>query len=322
MTPRLLKGAGPSKRACLSKRVGPSKGAALSLWALRLSLAILCCPSAAAPRPAAAAHRPSSRSAAAASRPAAAAPRLDPCGDDAAEARPALTEGRRQFDAGERLPATDENEVLRAQHYEAALRCYRHAQAVAREGAEQIYPQIGLAHQRLGQFVEAYRAYGRYLAEVPAAQRKDGATTLLSRLLAEVEPRVTRLTVLAPAGAAISIDDGPPVGVAPLGAPLVLPPGSHFITLVHPQIGRRTESRDLGPGKAEVLDLSGWSPPPPPPKLVVVTPPPPPPPPPWWRRVPRWGWVAVGVGAAAVVAGGVTGIYFGTVQTRPDVVLR
>ena len=100
------------------------------------------------------------------------------------------------------------------------------------------------------------------------------------------DSRAARLTIEAPSGATVQVD-GVRVGVAPLGEPLELEPGSHSVVLTSTgHLPRRTEvSLARGESRSLTVELESTS----------------------QRKV---SWVLLGTGAAALT----TGIVFGVLS--------
>lgn len=169
-----------------------------------------------------------------------------------------------------------------------------------------------------GRSASAMLHYADFLAAVQAmpadAQRKQQPR--VERVQAQrkaLEKTVAHLTLTlpkdAPAGAAVK-RDGQAVPAVAFGAPVAIDPGPHSIvtTATDRQAKEQTITIEAGKDQAITLSFGGpvggtttAAPPPPPPP---ETPPPPEPPP----GKPIAGYVVLGVGGAALVAGGVFGV--------------
>ncbi|MFO0575570.1 MAG: PEGA domain-containing protein [Polyangia bacterium] len=126
-------------------------------------------------------------------------------------------------------------EALRAQGLEAlGAKDLPRAEALLRDAyrlgpsPEVLYP-LGLVAEARGDRVGAHDALRRFLAE------EDGTATPEQRsraeeILAQPRPQCGELSVLGARRALVRIDERP-VGVLPLGAPLLLPAGSHKVVL-------------------------------------------------------------------------------------------
>jgi hypothetical protein len=215
-------------------------------------------------------------------RPAAGAPPTPPASPDpttVSAARALGEEGLALFDAA---------------RYAPALERFESADALIHA------PTLGLMAARclakLGRLVEASE---RYVA-VTRAELGPGASDAFKEAQADAEseraallPRIPKLeiTLAAAAGAAVTLDDKP-LGAALIGVKLPVDPGSH--TLEAKQGGAVDRQRiTLREGETKAITL----------RPLLAGPPSAP------GRPVRWtlGWVGVGVGAAGVIAGAVTG---------------
>jgi hypothetical protein len=144
----------------------------------------------------------------------------------------------------------------------------------------------------LGSALEHWREAADQLSTSP-----DDRLELAHRHIADLEPRVPRLTIRlerrAPPDTKVT-RDGVELGSASLGAPLPVNPGRHTVVATAP--GRAAATKTVTLAEAQVLDL-------------VVAPGAPvvkqEPGSSGWRTV---GWVAGGVGLAALGAAAVTGV--------------
>lgn len=172
---------------------------------------------------------------------------------------------------------------------------------------------IAMCHEHDGKVATAWAELNRALVlngETAGAQRKRALEAYARRLLAAIEPRLPRITVLIrarPAGLRVS-RDGVELAPATLGEALPVDPGAHEVLVAAP--GHRPEKRavTLAEGKAVTVEIA----------LVAEAAPPPAPPPPAAspgapapeapssaRRTA--GFVVGGAGVAGLIVGGVLG---------------
>ncbi|MCC6899161.1 MAG: hypothetical protein IT377_09310 [Polyangiaceae bacterium] len=165
-------------------------------------------------------------------------------------------------------------------------------------------------------------AVAHYRDFIAAVQRLDGAprkaqNKRLEVALAEalrLAPEVPNLTVVLPEGtpAEASVElDGLALGRAALEAPIPVNPGKHAVTLRLADGSKSEVTLEIAKGEKKEAKLALPAPaaktpaPPKPPAPRADAPSPAPAPPP--REAPSstrtWGWLALGVGAAGVVAG-------------------
>lgn len=163
------------------------------------------------------------------------------------------------------------------------------------------------AHEKLGQLVEARKAY-KQVADVSlpegASPQLVAAQQSAKAALLGIEERLGTIEIAgAPSGALISLD-GAPLSAGDLGHPIQVDPGKHVVTMEAPGRGRVTRELQLAEKAREKVVFEGEKAAPPPEKA----PPPPPPPPsaPGNSRV--LPGIAFGVGGAGLALGAVTGI--------------
>jgi hypothetical protein len=173
----------------------------------------------------------------------------------------------------------------------------RFGRAYALSPTPEIAYNLASAAAHLGRLTEASRLLGRVADDDRA--RPEVREAARARL-AELAPRIPRLTVEAPPGPGQQLWlDGAPLG-SPAGSALPLDPGSHLVELRVP--GGDTLSRRVALGEGERHAVTFAAPPPPPAAVAAAAPvaPPPAPSPSLLRR--GWFWGVVGSVAAASVA--------------------
>lgn len=180
---------------------------------------------------------------------------------------------------------------------------------------------LGICRKLEGRTATAFRLLSEALAQARAAGRSDRVATA-ERHLAELTPKLSRLTVVPPPNAppdlVLSLD-GAPLDAERWRQAFPLDPGEHELTATRPgyvpwsqrfAIAPEADSRTI---EAPVLSPEAPPTPPPVPPAVVAPPPPAPvqpvPVPPSAERGSSRtvGYVLAGVGGAALV----TGAYFG-----------
>lgn len=184
--------------------------------------------------------------------------------------------------------------------YRAALAAFRRSYELSANA--QVLFNLGEAHWQLRDYGEAMNSFVRYLerGESIAPARR----AALERRIAEIRERVGRVGVLAPEGAALTLDDTP-LGPAPLASPYYVSAGPHKFA-ASPGTTRAVDV--VGGDELEVDLRPAAAPPPPPPPAPASTPAPAPaqpaPSPPSNTLV--WGVTAaaavLGVGAAVTGA--------------------
>jgi hypothetical protein len=199
---------------------------------------------------------------------------------------------------------------------------------------------IAICEEKLGSLVSAMRHFQELLQQLPDTDQR---VEFVKQRIAAISPRVAVLRIEvprdAPAGAEVTLD-GAPVAVASLGTEIPIEPGPHVVLFKAAGVSdkrfdfvlrdrdRRTITVELAPVPPPVPPPPPVAPPPPP--LPVVAPPaleappaapPPTLPPPSAAPTPptgsedaeppaTLGWslglAAIGVGGAALLAGGTT----------------
>jgi tetratricopeptide (TPR) repeat protein len=174
-----------------------------------------------------------------------AAPQLALAGDPApaagAAAAPSadkVAEARKRYELGLKL--------YEEGNYEAARIEFERAQELA--PSYRILYNIGLVYKQTNNYVDALRAFEKYLAdggaEVPADKK-----AIVDKEIAEIRPRIGRITVTTNVpGAEILLDDTP-VGKAPLSEPIMVNPGVRRITVQAK--GRIPSTRTVTVGSSE-----------------------------------------------------------------------
>lgn len=187
--------------------------------------------------------------------------------------------------------------------------CELFAESLRLDPAAGTLLNLATCEERLGRLAAAWEHYRRALDLLPAA---DPRISVARERVAALEPRLPRLTVSAPvalpAGASV-LRDGVSLGLPSLGVAIPVDPGDH--TIVVRMAGRRdavvevelTEgelrSVEVAPGEATGTPdgpAAGASPPPP---IRPSSP---------SRPLRPLGVVALGVGAAAIATGAITGV--------------
>jgi hypothetical protein len=153
-----------------------------------------------------------------------------------------IAEARKRYDSGLKL-YEDGN-------YEASRIEFERAMSLA--PSYRILYNIGLAYKQLNNYVDALTAFERYLseggAEVPADRR-----TAVTKEIAEIRPRIARVTVTANVpGADIAIDDVA-IGKAPLAAPIAVNPGVRKISAA--ARGHLPATKTITVGGSEKVDV-------------------------------------------------------------------
>jgi hypothetical protein len=170
----------------------------------------------------------------------------------------------------------------------------RFGRAYALRPTPEIAYNLASADAHLGRLTEASRLLGR-VADDP--QARTGVREAARARLAELGPRLPRLSVAAPPAQAEHLWlDGAPLG-SPAGSAIPLDPGSHLVELRLPDGETLSRTVVLAEGERHALTFAA-----PPIPAAVVSPPPvrPPPAPSILRR--GWFWGVVGGVAAASLA--------------------
>ncbi len=160
-----------------------------------------------------------------------------------------------------------------AQDYEAARSAFA-ASFALRENATVLY-NLANTERALDNFPGSIASFRRYLElvgeQAPAEERAQ-----IEALIAEMTERVVQVTIDAPEGAAIEVDDRP-MGAAPLPEPVLLMPGDHLVvaTLADREDARQEFRAAAGERVAVRLEPQpvAVQPPPPPPVVPAVQPP-------------------------------------------------
>ena len=198
-----------------------------------------------------------------------------------AQQDPKAAEAKKQFEAG--MAAMNSGDLSRARElFNESLRLVTKANTVY---------NLADCEEKLGLFATAARHFDEALMLLPPGD--DRAQTFLARI-ASVTPKVPRLTLSlvegAPAGTAVFLD-GEEIKTQALGFARPVDGGSHEIVVKAPGRLERTYRVDLGEGEKLSLvvkpgDTPGAG-----------------------AALRTTGFVSLGVGAASLVAGGVTGLF-------------
>jgi len=184
---------------------------------------------------------------------------------------------------------------------------------------------LGICWKQEGRTATAHRILSDALAQARTDGRSDRVATA-ERHLAELAPRLSRLTIVVPPrglpeDVTVTID-GSPVTREPWGTALPVDPGEHELTATQPghedfsqkfELGAEADSKQLFIPELPPLSTPNPVPLPPPlaPEPVAVEPPHPvpaaAPPPPQDNQTRTVGWALVGGGAASMALG----TYFG-----------
>ena len=179
------------------------------------------------------------------------------------------------------LPAAPDVEEAR-RHYARGLQLYEQgadAAALAElERAYQLAPnwkvlyEMGIVELQLHDFAAALRAFERYLDEggegVAAARRRDVETRI-----ATLRQQVATITVTAPAGAEVLVDDLL-VGTAPLSKALVVNPGHHKVGARKGDLTSEARMLSVTGGDQQNVELRITEPPATPHETATEPPPP------------------------------------------------
>lgn len=198
-----------------------------------------------------------------------------------------------------------------------ATACARFEASMALDPTVSTLINIAMCHEHDGKVATAWAELNRALVlngETAGATRKRDLEAYARRLIAEIEPRLPRITVVLrarPAGLRVT-RDGVELAPATLGEALPVDPGSHEILAAAP--GHRPEKRavTVAEGKAVTVELAlvaDAAPPPPPPPPPVAPPvaPAPEAPAPEASARRTAGFVVGGAGVAGLIVGGVLG---------------
>jgi len=199
-----------------------------------------------------------------------------------------------------------------------AAACVRFEASMLLDPAVSTLINIAKCREHKGKLATAYAELRRALVlnqETANAKRKKDLEAYAKRLLAALEPRLPRLTIVLrerPAGLRLT-RDGEDVPAAVLGEALPVDPGAHTIEASAP--GYRSEKRtlELAEGKSASVELAlvAEAPAPPPvvvapaPSMVAVAPAPPPPQP--SRGLSPLVYAGFGLGGAGLIIGAITG---------------
>lgn len=157
--------------------------------------------------------------------------------DKTSEAREKYSLGMKLYDDG---------------NFEAARIEFERAYAVS--PSYRILYNIALAYKQLNNYVDALRAFERYLlegaSEVPAERGKE-----VEAVINELRARIGRLEVKSNvAGTEIAVDDVP-AGKTPFAAPILVNPGVRKISAQAPGHFPATKSATVGSGESTPLDF-------------------------------------------------------------------
>jgi hypothetical protein len=156
-----------------------------------------------------------------------------------------IAEARKRYELGLKL-YEDGN-------YEAARIEFERALAIA--PSYKILFNVGLAYKQLHKYVDALKAFEAYLQEggtqVPPERRAD-----VEKEIAELRPRIARVTITVNvAGAEVAIDDVA-IGKAPLPAPVLVDPGVRKFSATAPGYLPVTNSLTVGSSESPTVTLA------------------------------------------------------------------
>jgi hypothetical protein len=178
---------------------------------------------------------------------------------------------------------------------------------------------VAQCDEREGKLGTALAHWQRGLALIDA---KDKRVAMAKDHIGSLDGKVPRVRVVVPLGQAGTLVflDGQELAASALQAPLPLDPGKHAFVFVTPGRQDRRHEVVLAPGeRTEVVATVGspapavvvppgpGTPPPPSAAPSASAAPPPPPPPASGSGLRTGGFVTLGIGAAALIAAGVTG---------------
>jgi hypothetical protein len=203
-----------------------------------------------------------------------------------------------------------------AHDYEAALQAYQAADAIM--GVPTTGIEVGRALEKLGRLVEARDAFigvTRFPARHGEPKAFTAARQRSERLASELGPRIPAIIVTTrglPSELQLTLAlDGEALEVALLGVPIKVDPGAHRLTGSAPGFVPVEREITLAEGESQQLALE-FTPQPLPPLAETASEETPASAP---QQVPQqaprrtWLWLSVGVAAAGLAAGGVTGIW-------------
>lgn len=195
------------------------------------------------------------------------------------------------------------------------------------EQSQRIDPKLGtllnvaVCHEQLGRTASAWAEYLDAEAQANRLQQSDRAA-FAHEGAQRLEGQLSRLTLRANDSAnelTITLDDKP-FAAGLLGTALPVDPGEHRLQISAPGKKPVTLTLTIAPGpSAMALDIPQLEnqelPPSPPSPAPVVAPAPAPVPQPapsermepQEKSVPSWAWISLGVGAAGIVTGSITG---------------
>jgi tetratricopeptide (TPR) repeat protein len=184
------------------------------------------------------------------------------------------------------------------QQFADALRAFRQAYAKAPDW--RLLYNVGQCEAELGQTLDAYHTFSRYLREGGAQVPEERAKSLSAELPALRAKLASVVVVATPAGSELLID-GLSVGTLPMLEEAVLAPGRHAIEVRHKGYQPGLQTTDLVVGERRTVDVSlAFSSAPQAPQPVVL---------PVAKPVPWALWVATG--AAGALALGASGLALG-----------
>ncbi|MFO0591349.1 MAG: hypothetical protein U0441_27625 [Polyangiaceae bacterium] len=198
-----------------------------------------------------------------------------------AQQDPKAAEAKKQFEAG--MAAMNSGDLARARElFTESLRLVTKANTVF---------NLAACEEKLGLFATAARHFDEALTLLPPGD--DRAQTFLDRIAA-VTPKVPRLTLSlaegVPPGTSVLLD-GSEVAASSLGVATAVDGGSHEVVVKAPGRLERSYRAELGEGQKLTLFVK--------PGDSAAT----------MGALRTTGFVSIGVGAASLVAGGVTGLF-------------
>ncbi|MBN2194745.1 MAG: hypothetical protein JW751_18160 [Polyangiaceae bacterium] len=159
---------------------------------------------------------------------------------------------------------------------------------------------IADCEEKLGNLATAWTAFEEVVQRLPPEDERHPIAAARAAALAPRLPRLRiHLEVGAPVGTSVS-RDGVTLGGASLDTPLPVDPGRHVVEITSPGRPPRTYQVSLGEGETKTLDVA--------PSDATKAASGPPPVDPSRSGARTAGYAILGVGAAAAVAGVVTGI--------------
>ena len=189
-----------------------------------LSIAVVCCASALAPRAARAAPEET-------------APAQGTDAQAKTRAQALLREGTAAYGRGDYATALDK--------FNAAYRIFP---------SPKLWFNIGQANRDLGRPVEAVAAFDRFLRDAPDAPAETLAEA--RRSAAELKTKLGQIKITCPTDGADVTVDGKPVGSTPLGEMVWTTPGHHQVAVQRAGFSPAIEDVGVAAGKAATVDIA------------------------------------------------------------------